>query len=258
MQRRHFVKLTGLLATLPAFKGIAAVTDIAAPKKKDLYEWRIYTLDGNNNTLDTFYQEVLIPAYNRKGIKVGAFTPYKKEGNGEQRYYLFVYPDIGTYYTVKKEIWNDTAFRKAAQPFYDTTAPNPAYSNFETFLCEAFDKVPQLCMPAKERTLFELRTYHSPNEEANRRKVDMFNKDEIAIFDKVGIHSVCYGEILAGSRMPALMYLTWYNDEMTRNEAWKQFVAHPDWLRIKGLPEYAYTATNNKSQFLSPLSYSQI
>ena len=26
----------------------------------------------------------------------------------------------------------------------------------------------------------------------------MFNKDEIDVFDKVGINSVCYGEVLAG------------------------------------------------------------
>ena len=48
----------------------------------------------------------------------------------------------------------------------------------------------------------------------------MFNKDEIDVFDKVGINSVCYGEVLAGPIMPAVMYLTWYKDEPTRNAAW--------------------------------------
>ena len=93
---------------------------------------------------------------------------------------------------------------------------------------------------------------------ANQRKVAMFNKDEIDVFDKVGINSVCYGEVLAGPIMPAVMYLTWYKDEPTRNAAWDKFRAHPDWQRIKNLPEYAYTATRNTSLFLSPLPYSQI
>ena len=166
--------------------------------------------------------------------------------------------EITTYHQVKRTIWDDTVFRKAAQPYFDKTAPNPAYFNFESFLCEAFDKVPSLLMPDKNRTLFELRTYHSPNEEANQRKVAMFNKDEIDVFDKVGINSVCYGEVLAGPIMPAVMYLTWYKDEPTRNAAWDKFRTHPDWQRIKNLPEYAYTATRNTSLLLSPLPYSQI
>ncbi|KAA6306689.1 hypothetical protein EZS27_036103, partial [termite gut metagenome] len=85
-----------------------------------------------------------------------------------------------------------------------------------------------------------------------------FNVDEINIFDKVGVNSVCYGEILSGPRMPALMYLTWYKDEVARAQAWEKFGAHPEWVRIKSLPEYAYTATNNQSIFLSPLPYSQL
>ena len=232
------MKLTGLLATLPAIKGIAATSEKNAPSGKQLYEWRIYTLEEGADGLDNFFRDILIPAYNRTSIKAGAFTPYKKEEK-ERRLLLFIYPDIMTYHKVKQAIWDDAAFRKAAQPYFDKTAPNPAYFNFESFLCEAFDKVPYLLMPDKNRTMFELRTYHSPNEEANRRKGAMFNKDEIDVFDKVGINSVCYGEVLAGPIMPAVMYLTWYKDEPTRNAAWDKFRSHPDWLRIKNLPEYA-------------------
>lgn len=257
MQRRHFMKLTGLLATLPAINGIAATTEKTASSKKQIYEWRIYTLEGDGDGLDAFFRDTLIPAYNRKNIKAGAFAPYKKEEK-ERRLLLFVYPDIDTYYKVKKDIWKDTTFRKAAQPFFDQTAPKPAYFNFESYLCEAFDKIPTMRMPDKNRTLLELRTYHSPNEEANQRKIAMFNNDEIEIFDKVGVNSVCYGEIMAGPIMPAIMYLTWYKDEPTRAEAWNKFGKHPDWQRIKDMPEYAYTATRNTSLFLSPLPYSQI
>ena len=210
MQRRHFMKLTGMLATLPAIKGIAATSEKPAPSGKQLYEWRIYTLEEDADGLDGFFRDTLIPAYNRKNIKAGAFVPYKKEEK-ERRLLLFIYPNITTYHRVKRTIWDDTVFRKAAQPYFDKTAPNPAYFNFESFLCEAFDKVPSLLMPDKNRTLFELRTYHS-----------------------------------------------WYKDEPTRNAVWDKFRAHPDWQRIKNLPEYAYTATRNTSLLLSPLPYSQI
>jgi hypothetical protein len=250
------MKMAGLLATVPALKGVAAPAQSSA-KEKEIYEWRIYTLPAENSDLDAFYRRALIPAYNRKKITVGAFAPYQKTEK-IQRFYLFVYPDLATYHKVKLDIWKDAQFRKDAQPYYDASASAPYSSEFETFLCEAFDRVPQLIQPDKSRTLFEFRNYKSPNEEANQRKVKMFNYDEIPIFDQVGINSVCYGEVLAGPRMPSLIYLTWYKDEPTRDEAWKKFGAHPDWLRIRGLPEYANTATDNRNLLLSPLPYSQL
>lgn len=257
MQRRHFMKLAGLFAAVPSLHTFAAALSPSAVKNKQIYEWRVYTLTGEAKPLDTFFSNVLIPAYNRQQIQVGAFIP-QKEGDKGKQYYLFVYPDIATYYKVKQDIWKDETFRKEAQPFYDATAPSPAYSNFEAYLCESFDGIPQLRMPDKNRTMFELRIYHSPNEEANSRKVEMFNKDELAVFDKAGINPVCYGNILAGPRMPALMYLTWYKDLAAHDAAWDTFRNHPDWKRIKSLPEYAYTATDNTSVYLSPLPYSQI
>jgi hypothetical protein len=207
--------------------------------------------------LDAFFKDVLIPAYNRKGVKVGAFKLFKPEEQ-EKRHIVLIYPDIATYLKVKTEIWDDTAFKNAAQGFYDASAPKPVYSNFETYLCEAFSKIPVHRNPDPSRTLLEVRIYWSPNEEANKRKVRMFNEGEIAVFDDCGVNSVLYGDILAGPRMPALMYLTWYKDEPTRAEAWKKFGSHPEWRRMSKLPEYANTATNNTSTFLAPMPYSQL
>ena len=73
------MKLTGMLATLPAIKGIAATSENPTPSGKQLYEWRIYTLEEDADGLDGFFRDTLIPAYNRKNIKAGAFVPYKKE-----------------------------------------------------------------------------------------------------------------------------------------------------------------------------------
>jgi hypothetical protein len=223
---------------------------------KEIYEWRIYTLNKNGaEPLDNFFKKILIPTYNRYDVSVGAFKLYQKTDS--IRFLLFVYPDITSYLKIKHEIWNDKPFMDAAQPFHERTAQEPVYSKFETLLCEAFDKIPKMRNPDKNRTLFELRHYKSPNEEANQRKIKMFNADEIAIFDKVGINSVCYGEVLAGVRMPSVIYLTWYKDEPTRNAVWGEFVKHPDWLNIKGVKEYAHTATDNINRLLSPLPYSQ-
>jgi len=225
---------------------------------KQIYEWRIYTLTGDGTVLDDFFKETLIPAYNRYEISIGAFSLFKQEQDKpEQRYLLFVYPNLKSYNEIRQAIWNDADFQDAAAPFFEATAPNPVYSDYETYLCEAFDKIPEIRIPDKNRSLFEYRCYHSPNEDANKRKIKMFNTEEIDLFDKTGINSVCYGEILSGKNMPALIYLTWHIDEDTRNEAWSAFGNHPDWALMKSKPEYKNTATNNKVQLLSPMPYSQ-
>ena len=86
----------------------------------------------------------------------------------------------------------------------------------------------------------------------------MFNEGEIALFDKTGISSVCYGDILAGPGMAALFYMTCHENETSRNAAWKTFSDHPDWKAIAGNKEYANTATNNKMTLLTPMDYSQL
>ena len=259
MERRNFIKLAGIAAATPALSIVSASGSRTAAMigEKEIYEWRIYTLNGDGTELDDFYKNILIPTYNRKGVKVGAFKLFKPEGE-EMRHIVFIYPNPETYYMVTNELWNDTEFLRASKSFYEATAPKPLYSNYETYLSEAFSKIPTHRKPDSNRTLFEIRIYWSPNEEGNKRKVKMFNVEEIDIFDKTGINSVLYGDIMAGPRMPALMYLTWYKDEDTRTEAWNKFREHPDWQRISRLPEYANTATNNKSILLSPLPYSQL
>ena len=163
MLRRNFMKTAGLLAAAPVVKGVASPVAGQSTREKQIYEWRIYTLPAENSDLDTFYRQVLIPAYNRRDITVGAFVPYKP-AEQIQRFYLFVYPDLGTYQQVKHVIWQDAAFRKEAQPFYDASASAPVYTVFESFLCEAFDRVPRLLRPDASRTLLEFRNYKSPNE----------------------------------------------------------------------------------------------
>ena len=261
MERRNFVKLAGVLAATLLLSVITSCNNQPSTSEpgKEIYEWRIYTLTGDGTELDNYYKNVLIPAYNRKGITVGAFKLFKEEEQ-EMRHFVFIYPDICTYRKVSVELWDDTEFRSAAQGFFDATAPKQMnlYTNFETYLSEAFSKIPVHRKPDSSRTLFEIRIYWSPNEEANKRKVKMFNVGEIDVFDDCGINSVFYGDILAGPRMPALMYLTWYKDEPTRTEAWRKFGPHPDWQRLSRDPEYANTATNNKGILLSPMPYSQL
>jgi hypothetical protein len=223
----------------------------------NIYEWRIYTLTGDGQALDVYFSDVLQPALKKLNVKSGFFK-LLKEQEKDLRYTLFVYKDLSSYLNAKHELWKNTTFVKAAAPFFEATAPRPVYSEMQTYLCEAFEGIPSYMQPSSERTILEFRNYKSPNEEANLRKIKMFESGETAIFDKSGINSVCYGNVLAGPRMPSLIYLTWHKDEASRNEAWQKFSSSDDWKKMSSLPEYANTATDNKVVLLSPLSFSDV
>jgi hypothetical protein len=225
----------------------------------EIYEWRLYTLaEGVDPALlDDFFANALIPAYGKHGIEVGAFAPADTypEFPAGARYLFMAWPDIETYRRVSRLVREDTDFLKAGAAYFDASAIEPAYTNFETYLCEAF--AGPLRRPSPERGLLELRIYRSPNVEANERKIKMFENGEIAVFDEVGVNVVCFGRTLAGSRMPSLAYLTWYKDAETRAEAWAKFGTHPEWRRMRDLPEYANTATDNTSRLLTPMPWSK-
>jgi hypothetical protein len=78
----------------------------------------------------------------------------------------------------------------------------------------------------------------------------MFNKEEFPVFDEVGLNSVFFGEVIAGPQRPCLIYLLSFKDMEAHDVAWKKFFSHPEWDRMKVLPEYANTVSHIEKVFL--------
>ena len=72
-------------------------------------------------------------------------------------------------------------------------------------------------------------------------------RGEIALFSKLQFNAVFYAQVLAGSRMPNLMYMTSFNNMTERDEHWKAFGADTDWKRMSSLPEYQNTVSKQTS-----------
>lgn len=258
MKRRNFLKGSALIAG--ATVAGQATANVTPPDlEKEIYEWRVYHFKngGQKSKVDGFYRDALIPAMNEYGVKVGAFGEYGQT-DPPTVYYLLVYKSMADYHRIKKALWTNETFLKQAKNYFDATAPNAVYTRFETYLLEAFDAIPQLRQPDKSRSLFELRTYESNNEQAGQRKIKMFNEEELALFDKVGLHATFFGEILAGPQMPALVYMLWFKDMDERAANWQKFGSSPEWDAMKVKPEYANTVSVVNKAFLVPLDYSQI
>ena len=112
-------------------------------------------------------------------------------------------------------------------------------------------------------SIFEIRNYESPNDEAYLKKVDMFNNAEIDIFDEVGLKSVFYGEKISGEKLPLLTYMLVYDSMDSRSKSWTEFIKHPKWIEMKSMEEYMTISdeslvSNITSIFLKTLKYSQL
>ncbi len=258
MKRRNFIQASAAVAAVTV-AGTVTAAEKPATGTKEIYELRVYHFKngGGKTAVDNFYKESLIPYMNKNGVKVGAFAEY---GQTEPpvTYYVLAYPSMAEYQRIKNDIWNDDTFLKSSKSYFDKSAEQGTYSRFETYLLEAFDAIPKFRQPDPGRGLIELRIYESNNEEAGQRKIKMFNNEEIALFDKVGLNCLLFGEILAGPQMPALAYMLWFNDMEQREANWKKFRESQEWSSMKDKPEYANTVSIVNKRFLVPLDYSQI
>jgi hypothetical protein len=87
----------------------------------------------------------------------------------------------------------------------------------------------------------------------------MFNTgDEVGLFRRLNFNAVFYGEVVAGSTMPNLMYLTTFENMTDRNEHWDAFGKDAYWKKLSALPEYQNNVSKNVTTFLYPADYSDI
>ena len=87
----------------------------------------------------------------------------------------------------------------------------------------------------------------------------MFNEGgEVTLFKRLGFNAVFYGEVLSGSRMPNLMYMTTFENQASRDEHWKAFSNDPEWKKLSSMPEYQNNVSKINIYFVYPTEYSDI
>ena len=260
MKRRSFLKNSVLTAGGAAFALPALSTQPAPGSEKNLFELRIYHISRAANAkgiLEEYFKDALIPYLNKHKVSFAAFNEYSLE-EPVKLFVILAYPDASSYLSVQSAWFSDPVFLEASKKYNKLPASGAVYNRFETFLLEAFDQFPALRIPTEKKGLFELRIYESASEDAGRRKIAMFNQEEIALFLKVGFLPVFFGKVLAGEYMPALIYMLGFKDMADRDTAWNRFASHDDWNTMRVKPEYADTVSNIRRIFLTPAPYSQV
>jgi hypothetical protein len=261
MQRRRFLSAS-------AATGAAALSSMSAQQtaKKSILELRFYYLrnspDQQMQRTSEVFEKIWMPAAKRAGSgPAGAFASLIGP-NSPYVVILTSYPSLAVMEAAWEKMEKDQAFTKALDGWYKK--PGLAYQRSESWLLRGFDSVPNIEVPPpktdKTTRIFELRTYESNNGETLRRKIKMFDDGEVAIFRRLGLRPVFFGQTLVGGNMPNLTYLLAFDSLAHREQAWRTFIDDPEWHKLRATPGLsdAEVVSNIGSQILRPLPFSDI
>jgi hypothetical protein len=237
----------------------------AAKTSKTYFQIRIYHYQeaSQADRIESFLEQAYLPAVHRAGIeKVGVFKPVDNPEASDNRIIVFLpFETLEQFGQLAAKLNQDKAFQKAGKAYLDAPFDDPPYLRIETILLHAFDympeaRVPDLDSPPEER-IYELRSYESYTEHILANKIQMFNEGgEVNLFEKLEFNAVFYGEVISGSHMPNLMYMTSFADMESREEHWAAFGDHPDWKRISSMEEYQNNVSHIDRIMLHHTAYS--
>ena len=258
--------ITAAIVITNSLLSVTNVTAANAPARQ-FYQLLIYHVNNKTQeaSTDKYLSEAWIPALHRAGIeKIGVFKTLGIDTATDKKIYvLTAFKSLTQFHKITQLLNGDKELGVKGAAYLEAKYDDAPYERKEAILMEAFAgmpvwKAPVFSNPKNER-IYELRSYESATEKLYQNKVQMFNEgNEMEIFERIGSQPLFYGEVLAGSRLPNLMYITTYSDKKSRDEHWKVFVNDPAWKRLSALPEYQHNMQKANIDFLVPAEYSDI
>lgn len=232
---------------------------------REFYQLKTYTFDRDEQvqTTERYLKEAYLPGLKNQGIdNIGVFKPRPNEADSVKKIFVLIpFSSIAQFLSHEEELTRDEIYLAAGQDYINASHEQPPYQRHESILLRAFEDMPvmkasALNGPRSER-IYELRSYESPTESYYKNKVDMFNAGgEIKLFDRLEFNAVFCGEVISGSKMPNLMYMTTFSDQTSRDAHWKAFVESPEWKEMKAMPKYQNNVSHADIIFLYPTEYS--
>ena len=222
-----------------------------------------YTTDAQEKVLDNYLGNALLPALHRIGISnVGVFKSWANDTSATKL--LYVFTPILTMDNLTKiptKLNADKEYQTAGSDYINAPHTAAPYVRMENILLLAFPLAPKMELPVlkseRKTRVYELRSYEGPTEKIFQNKVQMFNKgDEVGLFKRLNFNAVFYSEVIAGSKMPNLMYMTTFENMADRESYWKNFGNDPYWKQLVAMPEYQNNVSHIDINFLRPTDYS--
>jgi len=260
VKRRDFLAASAA-AALASAAGAQAPAQ-GAPAQREYYELREIELHRGpmQKRADDYLRDALIPALGRLGCgPIGIFNVMV----GPQSptvYVLIPHPSLDALINLRTRLATDADYQRVGAAFINATPADPSYVDRRNTLLHAFELMPRVEPTAGGERIFELRTYRSHSEHAAAKKIEMFNKGEIAIFRRAGLQPVFFGQRLIGDHLPSLTYMLTYPDLATREKNWNTFRNDPEWKKLSTTPGYTDTeiVASITNVLLAPAAYSQV
>lgn len=237
----------------------------AAEEKGEFYQITVYHFSNaeQQKLIEQYLQDAMVPALHRLQIKnVGVFTANANDTATDKRLYVITtLQSLQQVVEIAGMLAKDNEYGDKGKSYIDASYKTPPYSRLDNILLRAFPlapflTLPKLTSPNSER-VYELRSYESATEKIFQNKVQMFNEGgEIALFKRLNFNAVFYASVIAGCRMPNLMYMTSFENMADRDAHWKDFSVAPEWKKASSMPAYQNNVSKIDIVFLKATAYS--
>lgn len=253
------------LAILFSITIIFSSWTVSKRKSREFYCITVYHFNNQSQEamLDNYFQNALLPAFHRNGIKtVGVFKAWANDTAADKLMYVFApYRSFDLIDKIGERVKKDNGYLAAGSGFLNAEYKNPPYTRKEVIITKAFPMAPEMQLPdlkaPKHDRVYELRSYESATEQKFDNKVKMFNDgNEVGIFKRLNFNAIFYSEVIAGSKMPNLMYMTSFENKADRDAHWKSFGSDSAWKKLSSMPEYQNNVSHADIFFLHPTDYS--
>lgn len=261
MKIRSFLLLSALAVCMSFSTSVNAQTTY--------YQFKIYHLSkAQEPVVENYLKSAYIPALKKAGIaNVGVFKLITPDTLDNKLYVFVPYNSLTQFDNVNSVLAADNQYKVAGKEYLEALSTNRSYGRIESILLRAFSAMPKPAVPKlngpKAQRVYELRSYESPSETLAATKIKQFtvgnkeNGSELDIFTKHNFNAVFYAEVISGSKMPNLMYMTTFNNAADQEAHWALFNNDPNWAVLRRLPEYGGgTVSKNERTYLYPVEYS--
>jgi hypothetical protein len=262
--KRLMISIAFMLIAAVNFANTINSLNFAKSTPRDYYLIQVYHCATSKQiaNIDTYLKTTFLPYLHQNGInKVGVFAPLDNDTAADKRLYVWIpFRSIEKLDELDQKIEQLDPMGNEAIIHLESADSSLPYNRIEKILTRAFKFQPQYVttssLTKSSSRVYEYRSYESPTEDMHLRKVHMFNEGgEVTLFANLNFNAIFYSKVIAGSRMPNLIYMTSFNNMEDRNAHWKSFVDAPLWKKISAAPEYLNSVNRNETVLMSARDY---
>lgn len=231
----------------------------------DYYMIRIYHCNTTEQVqaVESFAGNTLKQFFASNGIRhIGIFIPLGNDTAANKKVYVWIpFPSLEKMSLIDQRFSSLDPWGNDPILQLKGSSGQPPFHRVEVSLSVAFRDMkkynPVTSFPRSPDNIYEYRSYESATESLHLNKVHMFNEGgEIPLFKRLDFNALFYARVIAGARMPNLVYMTRFSNMDERNAHWKTFSDDPGWKALIAMDKYKGSVSRNETILMkaSPLS----